>query len=135
MKKALLILLLMLVATVGIARDKKESKKAKEIKEVPVYIWGASISFSDSVVYFTEIQELGAMVLENGFLPHRQYYAYELKDYMNFNENMPGRISVIYFDEKRSKLEKQEQKIKKRLVEKEGLTVRYLGDKFKFVKP
>lgn len=135
MKKALLILLLMLVAAVGIARDKKESKKAKEIKEVPVYIWGASISFSDSVVYFTEIQELGAMVLENGFLPHRQYYAYELKDYMNFNENMPGRISVIYFDEKRSKLEKQEQKIKKRLVEKEGLTVRYLGDKFKFVKP
>ena len=135
MKKALLILLLMLVATVGLARDKKESKKAKEIKEVPVYIWGASISFSDSVVYFTEIQELGAMVLENGFLPHRQYYAYELKDYMNFNENMPGRISVIYFDEKRSKLEKQEQKIKKRLVEKEGLTVRYLGDKFKFVKP
>lgn len=133
MKKALLILLLMLVATVGIARDKKESKK--EIKEVPVYIWGASISFSDSVVYFTEIQELGAMVLENGFLPHRQYYAYELKDYMNFNENMPGRISVIYFDEKRSKLEKQEQKIKKRLVEKEGLTVRYIGDKFKFVKP
>lgn len=135
MKKALLILLLMLVATVGIARNKKESKKAKEIKEVPVYIWGASISFSDSVVYFTEIQELGAIVLENGFLPHRQYYAYELKDYMNFNENMPGRISVIYFDEKRSKLEKQEQKIKKRLVEKEGLTVRYLGDKFKFVKP
>lgn len=135
MKKALLILLLMLVAAVGIARDKKESKKAKEIKEVSVYIWGASISFSDSVVYFTEIQELGAMVLENGFLPHRQYYAYELKDYMNFNENMPGRISVIYFDEKRSKLEKQEQKIKKRLVEKEGLTVRYLGDKFKFVKP
>jgi hypothetical protein len=135
MKKALLILLLMLVAAVGIARDKKEGKKAKEIKEVPVYIWGASISFSDSVVYFTEIQELGAMVLENGFLPHRQYYAYELKDYMNFNENMPGRISVIYFDEKRSKLEKQEQKIKKRLVEKEGLTVRYIGDKFKFVKP
>lgn len=135
MKKALLILLLMLVAAVGIARDKKEGKNTKEIKEVPVYIWGASISFSDSVVYFTEIQELGAMVLENGFLPHRQYYAYELKDYMNFNENMPGRISVIYFDEKRSKLEKQEQKIKKRLVEKEGLTVRYIGDKFKFVKP
>lgn len=135
MRKTLFILLLMFVAAVGVARDKKESKKVKEIKEVPVYIWGASISFSDSVVYFTEIQELGAMALENGFLPHRQYYAYELKDYMNFNENMPGRISVIYFDKKRNKLEKQEQKIKKRLVEKEGLTVRYLGDKFKFVKP
>ena len=48
---------------------------------------------------------------------------------------MPGRTSVIYFSDKRSKLEKQEAKIRKRLVEKEGKTVRYLGDKFKFVKP
>ena len=135
MKKALFILLLMFVAAAGIARDKKEGKKVKDVKEVPVYIWGASISFSDTVVYFTEIQDLGVMALENGFLPHRQYYAYELKDYMNFNENLPGRISVIYFEEKRNKLEKMEQKIKKRLIEKEGMTVRYLGDKFKFVKP
>lgn len=122
----------MLVATVAVARDKKDDKK---IKEVPVYIWGASISFSDSVVYFTEIQKLDSIVLNNGFLPHRQYYAYELKDYMNFQENMPGRISMIYFDEKRGKLEKKEQKIKKRLIEKEGKSVRYLGDKFKFQKP
>lgn len=132
MKKTIFILLLALVATVGVARDKKDNKKDKEL---PVYIWGASISFSDSVVYFTEIQLLDSVFLENGFLPHRQYYSYELKDYMNFQENMPGRISMIYFDEKRSKLEKKEQKIKKRLIEKEGKTVRYLGDKFKFVKP
>lgn len=69
------------------------------------------------------------------FLAHRQYYAYELKDYMNFQENMPGRTSVIYYSKKRSKLEKKEAKIKKRLVEKHGKSVRYLGDKFKFVKP
>ena len=59
----------------------------------------------------------------------------ELKDYMNFQENMPGRTSVIFFSDKLSKLQKQETKIKKRLVEKEGKVVRYLGDKFKFVKP
>ena len=132
MKKTIFILLLALVATVGVARDKKENKKTME---VPVYIMGASISFSDSTVYFTEIQKLDAVVLENGFLPYRQYYAYELKDHMNFEENMPGRISVIYFNEKLNKLEKQVQKIKKRIIEDEGKTVRYLGDKFKFVKP
>ena len=93
------------------------------------------MSFSDSIVYFTEIQKVDNVVLKNGFLPNRQFYAYELKDYMNFKENMPGRISVIYFDEKRSGMEKKEQKIKKRLVEKEGKTVRYLGDKFMFTKP
>ena len=135
MKKVLFIFLFALVATTAVAREKKETKKVKEVEAVPVYIWGASISFSDSIVYFTEIQKLDSVALENGFLPHRQYYAYELKDYMNFNENMPGRISVIYFDEKQSKLVKKEQKIKKRLVEKEGKTVRYLGSKFSFVKP
>ena len=136
MKKVLFIILFALVASVAVARDKKENKKdSRKSKEVPVYIMGASISFSDSVVYFTEIQKFDAVVLQNGFLPHRQYYAYELKDYMSFEENMPGRISVIYFDEKYNKLVKKEQKIKKRLMEKDGKTVRYLGDKFKFVKP
>jgi hypothetical protein len=132
MRKSLFILLFVLIAAVGVAREKKDNNK---VKEVPVYILGASVSFSDSIVYFTEIQKLDNVVLENGFLPHRQYYAYELKDYMSFEENIPGRISVVYFDEKRSKLEKKEQKIKKRLIEKEGKTVRYLGSKFCFVKP
>lgn len=117
------------------ARGKKETKKVKEVEPVTVYIWGASMSFSDSIVYFTEIQKLDAVVMENGFLPYRQYYAYELKDHMNFEENMPGRISMIYFDEKLKKLEKKEQKIKKHLMEKENKIIRYLGDKFKFVKP
>lgn len=132
MRKSLFILLFVLIAAVGVAREKKDNNK---VKEVPVYILGASVSFSDSIVYFTEIQKLDNVVLENGFLPHRQYYAYELKDYMSFEENLPGRISVVYFDEKRSKLEKKEQKIKKHLMEKENKIIRYLGDKFKFVKP
>ena len=132
MRKSLFILLFVLIAALGVAREKKDNNK---VKEVPVYILGASVSFSDSIVYFTEIQKLDNVVLENGFLPHRQYYAYELKDYMSFEENIPGRISVVYFDEKRSKLEKKEQKIKKHLMEKENKIIRYLGDKFKFVKP
>lgn len=128
MRKYILILLFVSFFAVAFAGDRKENP-------VPVYIWGASISFSDTIAYFTEIQKLDSMVLENGLLPHRQYYAYQLKDYMNFKEDMPGRISVIYFDEKLSRIEKKESKIKKRLLEKDGMSVRYLGDKFKFVKP
>lgn len=125
-------MLLVLFAIPGMAKDKKKDKKEKV---VPVYIWGASMSFSDSIVYFTEIEELEGVVLEDGMLPRRQYYSYLLKDYMSFKENMPGRMSVIFFSEKRSKLEKKEMKIKKRLMDVEGKTVLYLGDKFKFVKP
>ena len=108
---------------------------AKNDKKDVVYIFGVSISFSDSTVYFTEIQEIEGVKLVKGFLPHRHMYAYELKDYMNFKEDMPGRTSVIFFSEKRSSLEKKEAKVKRRLVEREGKTVRYLGDKFIFTKP
>lgn len=108
---------------------------AKNDKKDVVYIFGASISFSDSTVYFTEIQEIEGVKLAKGLLPHRHMYAYELKDYMNFKEDMPGRTSVIFFSEKRSSLEKKEAKVKRRLVEREGKTVRYLGDKFIFTKP
>ena len=132
MKKSLLVIFLVFVVAYAVAANKSDNKKDKA---VTVYVWGASMSFSDSIVYFTEIKKVDNVVLKNGFLPNRQFYAYELKDYMNFKENMPGRISVIYFDEKRSDMEKKEQKIKKRLVEKEGKTVRYLGDKFMFTKP
>lgn len=102
--------------------------------EKDVYVWGVSMSFSDSIVYFTEIQHVEGVVLENKLLPNRHLYSYELKDYMSFEENMPGRTSFIFFSEKRSKLEKKEQKVKKRLVERQGKSVRYLGDKFKFTK-
>ena len=130
MKRTLLIFFLAVFAAVSAVQAKGKEEKT-------VYIFGASFSFSDSVVYFTEIMPVEGAKLDakTKFLLHRQYYAYELKDYMNFQENMPGRTSVIYFSEKRSKLEKQAAKIKKRLVEKDGKTVRYLGDKFKFVKP
>ena len=73
-------------------------------------------------------------IIEDKLLPNRHLYAYELKDYMSYEENMPGRTSFIYFSDKRSKLEKKEQKVKKRLVEGGEKTVRYLGDRFKFTK-
>ena len=109
---------------------------AKKDKDV-VYLFGTSYSYNDSIVYFTEIQPLEGIKLQkrSRILPDRQHYAYELKDYMNFKEGKPGRISVIYFSKKRSKLEKVEAKVKKRLLHKEEKKVLYLGDKFKFTKP
>ena len=129
MKKIFLVLFLAIFPTLSILAQKEENE--------PVYIWGASIHFNDTVVYFTEIQPLDGVELEDGtnFLPNRQFYSYELKDYMNFKENMPGRTSIVLFSKKKSTLEKREAKIKERLVKKEGKTVRYLGDKFKFTKP
>jgi hypothetical protein len=115
------------------ANDGKK-KDAKKKIQTEVYVWGVSLSFSDSIVYFTEIQRVEGAIIEDKLLPNRHLYAYELKDYMSYEENMPGRTSFIYFSDKRSKLEKKEQKVKKRLVEGGEKTVRYLGDRFKFTK-
>lgn len=117
----------------GLAKAGSDGKKKKE-GEKTVYVLGISMAFADSVVYFTEIQPIEGVVLTDKMLPKRHLYSYELKDYMSFAEGMPGRTSFIFFSEKPSKLEKKEQKLKKRLIERQGKTVRYLGDKFKFTK-
>ncbi len=130
MKKILIYIAFLLVPAMAWAMGDGASKDV-------VYLFGVSYSYSDSVAYFTEVQPLEGIKLQkrSKVLPDRQHYAYELKDYMNFKEGMPGRISMIYFSKKRSKLEKVEAKVKRRLLHKENKTVLYLGDKFKFTRP
>ena len=139
MKKIVSILLLICLVLPGIViakgdDGKKVKKESKKDAPKDVYVLGVSLAFPDSIVYFTEIQCIEDVVLENGFLPERHMYSYELKDYMSYAKGMPGRTSFIIFSDKRAKLEKKEQKIKKRLIERENKTVRYLGDSFKFTK-
>ena len=135
MKKIFSIILLMclVIPSLSFAKDGKTKERKKKV-QTEVYVWGVSLSFSDSVVYFTEIQHIEGAIIEDKLLPNRHLYAYELKDYMSYEEGKPGRTSFIYFADKRSKLEKKELKIKKKLVEGGEKTVRYLGDKFNFTK-
>ena len=135
MKRLIPIFFILCLVLPGVAFAKIGNKKETKKKiENNVYVWGVSLSFSDSLVYFTEIQYIDGAVIEDKFLPNRHLYSYELKDYMSYEEGKPGRTSFVFFSSKRSKLEKKELKVKKRLVEREGKTVRYLGDKFKFSK-
>ena len=54
----------------------------------PVYAFGISASFTDTVVYFTEIQILDSVSLsKEGFLAHRELYSYQLKNYLEDNES------------------------------------------------
>ena len=135
MKKifSILFILCFLVPSFSFAKGGKR-KEAKKKIVTEVYVFGVSLSFTDSVAYFTEIQHIDGAVIEDKFLPNLHLYSYDLKDYMSFEEGMPGRTSFIYFSDKRAKLVKKEQKIKKKLIEENEKTVRYLGDKFKFTK-
>ena len=135
MKKifSILFVFCLVMPSLSFAKGDKKKESKKKI-QTEVYVWGVSLSFSDSIVYCTEIQRVEGAIIEDKLLPNRHLYAYELKDYMSYEEGKPGRTSFIYFSDKRSKLEKKEQKVKKKLIEGGEKSVRYLGDKFNFTK-
>lgn len=82
-------------------------------KEKPVQAFGVAASFKDSVVYYTEIQVLDSVKLDKtDFLPQRESYTYQLKNYLEYTLNKPDYICMIYFSESRKKLEKELSKIK-----------------------
>ena len=74
----------------------------------PVYAFGISASFTDTVVYFTDIQILdSAKVSKEGFLSHRELYSYQLKNYLEDNQLQQNSTCMIYFSENKKKLEKE----------------------------
>ena len=98
---------------------------------------GISASFTDTVVYFTDIQILdSAKVSKEGFLAHRELYSYQLKNYLEDNQLQQNSTCMIYFSENRKKLEKEATKILNKYKKNNRMTVsRIDSDKFRFTKP
>ena len=103
----------------------------------PVYAFGISASFTDTVVYFTDIQILdSAKVSKEGFLSHRELYSYQLKNYLEDNRLQQNSTCMIYFSENKKKLEKEATKILNKYKKINRMTVsRIDSDKFHFTKP
>ena len=103
----------------------------------PVYAFGISASFTDTVVYFTDIQILdSAKVSKEGFLSHRELYSYQLKNYLEDNQLQQNSTCMIYFSENKKKLEKEATKILNKYKKNNRMTVsRIDSDKLHFTKP
>ena len=103
----------------------------------PVYAFGISASFTDSVVYFTDIQILdSAKVSKEGFMTHRELYSYQLKNYLEDNQLQQNSTCMIYFSENRKKLEKEATKILNKYKRNKRITVSKIeSEKFHFTKP
>ena len=103
----------------------------------PVYAFGISASFTDTVVYFTDIQILdSAKVSKEGFLSHRELYSYQLKNYLEDNQLQQNSTCMIYFSENKKKLEKEATKILNKYKKNNRMTVSQIdSDKFHFTKP
>ena len=106
-----------------------------ENKKNGMYIVGVSASFTDSLIYFTDIQFVDSVnVDKNKLLPMRSQYSDQLENYLEQVKGMKNRTCFIYFNEKKSKLEKNINKMKENY-QKEGKSILCeLGDEFKFTK-
>ena len=104
-------------------------------KKKGMYMVGVSASFTDSLIYFTDIQFLDSVELDKDeLLPMRGQYSDQLDSYLEQVKDMENRTCFIYFDEKKDKVEKTIKKMKEKY-QKDGKSIlRDLGADFKFSK-
>lgn len=103
------------------------------------YVFGVAASFNDSIVYFTDIQELDSAWIDDksDFLLNRSDYSYQLKNYFE-QKNIPHRTCIVSYALKRKDIDKKYQKIKNKYVKNGNINIKYIfSDDFHFtnVKP
>lgn len=125
----------------GIALLMAQGAMAKKTTVPHMYMFGLAASFSDTIVHFTDIQEMDSVWIEskNGFILGRDQYSSQLRNYLTTAYEMPYRTCVVFYNKNRAKLVKKLQKMKKLYSPgKDGLQhfdVRQLEpDEFRFIR-
>jgi uncharacterized protein YeeX (DUF496 family) len=107
-----------------------------ENKKKGMYIVGVSASFTDSLIYFTDIQFVDSVELgKDKLLPMRGQYSDQLDNYLEKKLGMENRVCFIYFDTKKDKVEKVIKKMKKDYQKDGKAVLKETGADFKFTKP
>ena len=129
MKRFISATFLLLLLLVGTASTLKKNQT--------VYAFGVAASFNDTIVYWTPIQVLDSVTLDkNGFLPRREAYTYQLKNYLEYTLKQADYTCMLYFSDDKAKLEKEEQKLKGKYKKSKGLHIQQLdAQSFSFKKP
>ncbi len=129
MKKFVSAAFLLLLLLAGTASTMKKNQH--------VYAFGVGASFNDTLVYWTSIQVIDSVKLDkNGFLPQREAYTYQLKNYIEYTLKRSNYTCMIYFSDDKAKLEKEEQKLKGKYKKSKGLHIQQLdAQSFTFKKP
>lgn len=94
-------------------------------------------SFADTVVYYTPIQLLDSVQLtKNNFLPRREMYSYQMKNYLEYTLKKENYTCMIYFSENKKKLEKEAAKLMNKYKKQGGLLLQPIKqEEFSFKKP
>lgn len=111
------------------------AKKSKDKNKYGVYMAGVSASFTDSLVYFTDIQFVdSAMVDGKGFLVGRTQYSIQLKDYLETKQGGKNRTCFMFFNVKKNKLQKELLKLKEKYKKGNNMVMKSVNPEFKFEK-
>lgn len=122
----------MLIAVMALGMSTQMS--AKKVQVPKMYIFGFAASFNDTIVHFTNVQELDSAWIENKgkFLQTRELYAYQLRDFLANKKQMPRRTCIVVAHKNRKKVEKKYLKFKRLYTQskdhKEHYDVRYIED-------
>ena len=101
------------------------AKSPKDKHKYGVYITGVSASFSDSLVYFTNIQYVdSAAVDDKDLLVGRAEYSMQLKN----------RTCFVYFNRKKKNLQKEINKLKEKYQKNKSIVVLEVDSEFIFKK-
>lgn len=128
MKSFKFLVSLFLVLMVCTASTLEDNKKG-------MYIVGVSASFTDSLIYFTDVQFVDSVTLNSEkLLPNRSQYSEQLEDYLKMREGGKSRTCFIYYNKKKASLEKMVKKMKEKY-QKDGKSIlKETGSDFKFTK-
>lgn len=109
---------------------------AKDKNKYGVYLAGVSASFTDSLVYFTDVQYLdSAAVDDKGLLVGRALYSIQLKDYLEQKQNGKNRTCFMFFSRKKKNVQKELKKLKEKYTKGGSLFLQDVNAEFKFEKP
>ena len=113
-----LMALLMTVAT---------ASHAKQVLEPHVYMFGFSGSFTDSLIYMTDIQDVQLVWMDSKtkFLIGRDYYSEQLKTFLSEQKQQPNRVCVVFFAKSKKKAEKLFLKLRKKYLTNKKNTSSY----------
>lgn len=87
-----------------------------KVKQTPLYMFGVAFSFTDSTAYITEISRVDTATMDakTKFLMDYNLYSYQLEEHINRSYKTQDIISSVFYDQKKSKLEKKLQSVKNR---------------------
>ena len=107
-----------------------------ENKKKGMYIVGVSASFTDSLIYFTDIQFVDSVEFNKDMsLPMHGQYSKQLDTYLEKKLGLENRVCFIYFNPKKDKVEKTIKKMKKDYQKEGKVVLKETGADFKFTKP